>query len=172
MQRFIAVFEISPLENVPWVASACKAAGLTLLVNDPITDAMVKDPEARKAILSSEQVPWGINERLTPYYRKALEETAGTQASVGLIGSNWLVYAEKVDACIVDFDPLEAEGQRGIKAGVAPEDAAKYVKTFTEELTQRTRKYLPPDRSLVLPKGAPDAQKVELAAAFIRKLAR
>jgi hypothetical protein len=172
MKRFIAVFEISPLENAPWVASACKAAGVELLDNDPITEVMAKDPEARKAILSSQQVPWGINEGLIPFYRKALETLAGPRTSIALVGSNWLAYAEEPGVCILDFDPLEAEGQRGIQQGVAPADAANYVKTFTDELTQRAKKYLPADRSLVLPKGAPDAQKAELAAAFIRKLAR
>ena len=170
MKRFIAVFENAPQDGAPWITSASQSAGLTLVDNDAIADAMSKDEEARKAILTSKQEPWGINEKLIPYYRKALEQVAGSHARLGLVGSNWLAYAEKTDVCILDFDPLEAEGQRGIKAGVTPQASADYVKTYTEQLLARAKKYLPAERSLVLPKGATDAKKAELAAAFIRKL--
>src|SRR4051794_5348397 len=108
MKRFIVVFENAPLDSAPWITNASKTAGLTLVNNDAVAEAMSKVPEARKAILESKQVAWGINETLTPHYRKALEEVAGSHAQLGLAGSNWLAYAEKADVCILDFDPLEA----------------------------------------------------------------
>lgn len=172
MKRFQVVFENAPQDGGPWITGACKAAGLYLVDNDKIAEAMSKDEAARKAILESQQAPWGINEKLIPFYRKALEEVAGRQAQLGLISSNWLAYAEKPDLCIIDFDPLEAHGRDLAKGGMPPKDAAQYVKTYTGELAERARKYLSPDRILLLPKGAPDSQKAELTAAFIRKLVR
>lgn len=169
MKHFLVVFENAPLDSAPWITSACKATGLTLVDNDKIADEMSKDEAARKAILGSKQVPWGINESLIPHYRKALEHVAASHARLGLAGSNWLAYAEKADLCILDFDPLEAEAHRGQKAGVTPQAAAQYVQQSTQELTQRAKKYLAADRVLILPKGATDAKKAELAAAFIRK---
>ncbi len=49
-------------------------------------------------------------------------------------------------------------------------DVDEYVAKYTQQMQERARKYVPQERLLVLPAGESDASKVELAAAFIRKL--
>ena len=149
-------------------ARTCAETGLFLVDNDAIADVVSDDETARKIIESSQQV-MGVNLQLVPYYRKALEKVAAGKEQRALVRSNWLEYAETKDACILDFDPLEAEAQKGMKGGISERDAAAYVQTYTDRITALARKHLAPERILQLPRGATDAKKAELAIPFVRK---
>ena len=71
---------------------------------------------------------------------------------------------------MLDFSGLEAQRQQGLANGMKQKDVDDYVAKYSKQLQDRARKYLSPERILVLPPGESDAKKAELAAAFVRKL--
>jgi hypothetical protein len=168
MKRFVIVFSNEPGEPAPWVAQACASAKLTFVDNDPITKELAKNPEAQKLILSN--IPPGENAALSPFYKAALEKVAGKEARIGLFSNSWLLYLGQAEGCVLDFASLEAQKKQGLAAGMKQKDVDDYVAKYSQQMQDRARKYLPPERILVVPAGESDAKKAELAAAFIRKL--
>jgi hypothetical protein len=168
MKRFVIVFSNEPGEPAPWVAQACASAKLTYVDNGPIATEISKDPQAQKHLLSN--IPMGENAALAPFYKAALEKLAGNEPRVGLFSNSWLLYLGQADGCVLDFSGLEAQKKQGLAAGMKQKDVDEYVAKYSKQLEERARKYLKPERILVLPAGESDAKKAELAAAFIRKL--
>jgi hypothetical protein len=168
MKRFVIVFSNEPTEPAPWVARACESAKLTYVGNDPITKEISKSPEAQKLLLSN--IPPGENAALAPHYKAALEKVAGKEPRIGLYSNSWLLYLGQAEGCVLDFSGLDAQRKQGLAGGMKQKDADDYVAKYSKQMEERARKYLPPERILVLPLSESDAKKAELAAAFIRKL--
>ncbi|WP_224244786.1 hypothetical protein [Hyalangium gracile] len=168
MKRFVIVFSNEPGEPAPWVAQACASAKLTFVDNGPIATELSKNPEAQKLLLSN--IPLGENASLAPFYKAALEKLAGSAPRLGLFSNSWLLYLGQADGCVLDFSGLEAQKKQGLAAGMKQKDVDDYVAKYSQQMQERARKYLPPERILVLPTAESDARKAELAAAFIRKL--
>ena len=168
MKRFVIVFSNEPGAPAPWVSQACASSKLAYVDNDPITKELAKDPAAQKLLLSN--IPPGENAALAPFYKAALEKVAAKEARIGLFSESWLLYLGQADGCVLDFAGLEAQKQQGLAGGMKQQDVDEYVAKYSKQLQDRARKYLPPERILVLPTGESDAKKAELAAAFIRKL--
>lgn len=168
MKRFVIVFSNEPTEPAPWIARACEASKVTYLDNDPITTELSKNPEAQKQLLSN--IPPGENAALAPHYKAALEKVAGKETRIGLYSNSWLFYLGQADGCVLDFSGLEAQRAQGLAGGMSKKDVDDYVAKYSKQMQDRARKYLPPERILVLPTAESDAKKAELAAAFIRKL--
>ena len=168
MKRFVIVFSTEPGEPAPWVAQACASAKLKYVDNGPITVEISKDPAAQKLLLSN--IPPGENAALSPYYKAALEKVAGTEPRLGLFSNSWLLYLGNADGCVLDFSGLMAQKKAGLASGMKQKDVDDYVAKYSKQMEDRARKYLPPERVLVLPTAESDAKKAELAAAFIRKL--
>lgn len=169
MKRFAVVFSNEPEDAAPWVARACEAAKLRYVDNDLITTEISRIPEAQKQLLQG-GLPPGENPALAPHYLAALEKVSAREPRVGLYSMSWLLYLGQADACVLDFTALEAQRDQGLAAGMKQKEVDDYVAKFSQQLQERARKYLPPERILVLPRGTPEARKAELAADFIRKL--
>jgi hypothetical protein len=168
MKRFVIIFSNEPSEPAPWIARACESAKLTYLDNDPITTEISKNPEAQKQLLSN--IPPGENAALSPHYKAALEKVAGKEQRIGLYSNSWLLYLGQAEGCVLDFSGLEAQRKQGLAGGMKQKDVDDYFNTYSKQMEERARKYLPQERILVLPTAESDAKKAELAAAFIRKL--
>jgi hypothetical protein len=169
MKRFTIVFSNEPEDAAAWVARACEAAKLRYVDNDRITTEISRIPEAQKQLLQS-NLPPGENPALAPHYLAALEKVSGNEPRVGLYSMSWLLYLGRADGCVLDFTALEAQRTQGLAAGMKQKEVDDYVAKFTQQLQERARKYVPPERILMLPMGEPEARKVERASDFIRKL--
>lgn len=169
MKRFVIVFSNEPEDAPPWIARACAAAKLKYVDNDPITTEISRIPEAQKQFLQS-NLPPGENPALAPHYQAALEKVAGKEPRIGLYSMSWLLYLGQVDGCVLDFSALEVQRKQGLAAGMKQKDVDDYVTKFTQQMRDRARKYVTPDRILELPAGESEARKAELTADFIRKL--
>lgn len=171
MAQLVVVFDNPPLETASWIPKVCASADLVLASNDAIVNEMAKSKEAQKVLLSAKQVPWGVYEPATPFYRAAFEKLYGDKPRVALYGINWLTYAANVAGFVLDLDGLEAEKKRGMRLGVKDAAASDYVKTYTKELTERARKHLPESKILILAAGEGEARMWDAATAFVQRLA-
>lgn len=175
--RQIVIVDTSPAEEAPWIERACQLAGVKYLGNDPIMEELGKDPEGRKKAQEvaalNDHVP---HPELAPYFQKALEKTIAEKkvlaTKLALQSVMWLDYGSKAEAAILDLDPLNAQLELGRKSGMKEADVKKYEELFGTRMQATAKKYLSADRILVLPKGASDAQKAELAAAHLKKFVK
>ena len=166
MKRFVIVFGNEPAETAPWIAEACAASRLTFVDNEPITDELSRNKEARPLLTGNT----GENPKLAPFYKAALDKVAGDAPRVGLYSLSWLAYLGQADGCVLDFAGLEEQRMLGLATGLAPKIGDDYVAKYSAQMQDKARKVLPPERILVLPAKEKTARKAELAAAFIQKL--
>ncbi|MDY7231585.1 hypothetical protein [Hyalangium rubrum] len=171
MKSFVAVFDCAPLGVLPWMEAAAKAGGLTLVQQDDVGKWLSEDPEFRKAIMAPNIKSFSNPDpSLTPYYLKVLE-TKVPEPKVALHGWGWLVFAEKVDLCILDYAGLEQQRKKSVE-GVAQkkmDDEFFKVKSY---LFAEAKKRLPADRILQLQGFSSEKEKQELAVQFVQKLSR
>jgi len=174
--RQIVIFDNSPLEEAKWIDQAASMAGITYVGNDPITEELGKDPKAREVMNRRPDEHLTLFKEVGPYFQKALETTLSAKkissSKLGLHSVNWLEYGTKAECAILDLDPLLGQLELGRKQGMKEEDVKKYEQMFGTRMQDSAKKYLSPDRILLLPKGASDSQKAELAAAHIKKFVR
>lgn len=158
MGRIVVVLDNSPSKTAPWMRAAAGAARLALVDNEAVAAAI--GPEGEKAILSPDNPGLGSpTEALAPHYRRALETVAAGQERLALDGWGWLVYARPVDACILDF------------AGWNVEQTARRAEPIKAAIREKAKAAVrSPERILELPVGASDAEKAELASAFLRAI--
>jgi hypothetical protein len=171
MKSFVAVFDNAPLGVAPWMEAAAKAGGLTLVQQDDMGKWLSEDPEFRKAILAEDIKSFSNPDpRLSPFYRKTLEEKV-PDPKVALHGWGWLVFAESVDLCILDYAGLEEHRTKSVP-GVSQkkmDDEFLKVKAY---LFAEAKKRLAPDRILQLQAFSPAQEKEELAVQFVKRLVR
>lgn len=173
--RTIVVFDNSPMEEAAWMDSAAKMAGFRYLSNDPITDELGKDPKAREAMNATprDHLP---HPELGPHYLRALEKTITEKkiiaTKLALQSVSWIDYGLKPECVVLDLDPLREQLAIGRKSGMREEDVKKYEAMFGTRMQETAKRAVSPDRILVLPEGASDTQKAELAAGHLRKFVK
>lgn len=174
--RQTVIFDNSPLETAKWIDQACAMSGVTFLGNDPITEELGKDPEARKVMEQRPTEHLSVFPQVGPYFQKALEKTLTAKkissTKLALHSVNWFEYGTKAECAVLDLDPVKEQLEIGRKSGMKPEDLKKYEQMFGTRMQEVAKKHLSADRILVLPSGASDAQKAELAAAHLKKFVR
>jgi hypothetical protein len=154
MKSFVAVFDNAPLGVSPWMRAAAKAGGLTLVSQEEVGRWLAEQPGFREALedprIKNFSQP---HPSLTPYYREALA-TKVRQPRVALQGWGWLVFAERVDVCVLDFSGLEQHRQAGVarvgqkrmddesKKRVAPERLLPLQALSEQEKTERVVRLL------------------------------
>lgn len=151
-------------------------AGVKFVGNDPIAEELGKDPEARKVLEKRPDEHLSAFPQIGPFFQKALEKTLTNKKIISpklaLHSVNWFDYGTKAECAILDLDPLQEQLELGRKKGMRAEDLKKYEEMFGTRMQDTAKKHLSADRILVLPKGASDSQKAELAASHIKKFVK
>jgi len=168
MSRFLALFDASPTADpTPWMKQCCASSGLFLADLDRVSKLMGDDPEARKALAKT---TYGTEDpKLAPYYSAALEKLVGSQQRIAVHSVSWFIFGQKPSVCILDFDQLELERPKARTLKVTDAQYDELVAKARATIEARVQKYMAPERVLVLPKGASDADKAKAAAAFIKR---
>lgn len=161
MKRFTVLFDNSPCEPEPWMHRCVQTAKLFFVSNEAVTGEVVKLEEVQQYLLESQ----GAREdsKLTPYFTAILERVASGKARIALHGASWLLYGQRPDACVVDLDALEETKKK------APSGQAELLGSYQQLLQERVYSYVPLDRVLILPAGAPPDRKLELTLSFIER---
>ena len=179
MKSFLAVIDRAPLGPAPWMERAAAACKLHFVHPDPITAHLAKNEAFRKALLSPEVKTFRNPHeapQLAPFYREALEALTANEPRVLVYGWGWLVFAEKVHACVLDFSGFDAEAEK-IKARPPEGMKPKQIDAQFEEAKWVVRNHakkagLGPDRLLELRGAADDAEKQVQATTFLSALAK
>lgn len=173
--RTIVIFDNSPMDEARWIENASAQAGVKYVSNDAITTELGKDPKAREAMNATPR-DHAPHPELGPHFLKALEKTIAEKKilsdKLALQSVNWIDYGLKPACVIIDLDPLNEQLAIGRKSQMREEDVKKYEQLFGTRMQETAKKAVSQDRILVLPAGASEAQKAELAAAHIKKFVK
>ena len=167
MAQQLVVIDVPPLEEAAWAAQVFTKAGLKVVSNDAISDAMGKDAAAREALMKTENAFLDA-EKLAPHYRRAFEALHKDDPKLGLWSTSWLVYVPNITACIVDWDEVEKRAKTD-KTGPERYSDDQFKKTSYEFVRARLKKFLTADKYLELPLGLSAQEKVDASLAFLRK---
>lgn len=174
MKPLVVVFDNSPLGAAPWMTKTAQALGLHFVDQESLGKVLAESETLQQAILSP-QVKRFANPHqhpgLSTYYQAALKKLAPDKERIALHGWGWLVFAERVHACVLDFSGFEAERKaleknRSLKPAQIAENLEKAKAIVRDQAKQRVY----PDSVLELPMGASDADKEAKAMAFLRPL--
>lgn len=167
MAQQLVVIDVPPLEEAAWAAQVFAKAGLKIVSNDAVSDAMGKDAAARDALLASQNAVLEA-EKLAPHYRRVFEALHGQDGKLGLWGTAWLVYTPHIAACIVDWSEVERLAKTD-KTGPERYSYDQFKKTSYDFVRARQKKFLAADRYLELPPGLSPQQKIDASLEFLRK---
>ena len=167
MAQQLVVIDVPPLEEATWAAQVFTKAGLKMVSNDAVSDAMGKDDAARDALMKTENA-FLEAEKLAPHYRRVFEALHKNDPKLGLWGTAWLVYVPNITACIVDWDEVEKRAKTD-KTGPERYSYDQFKKTSYEFVRARQKKFLAADKYLELPLGLTAQQKIDASLEFLRK---
>lgn len=166
MKRFTVVLDNSPHSPAPWMQRCCETLGLVLVDNDVVADEVSKIKEAQPVLIGENKGP--LDPRLAPHFLATVEKLMAGKSRIALHGANWLALGMKADAFVVDLDAIEAEKQKA-KDPATRAQLATLLGSYEQKLRETADRYPGKERSLILTKGTPEAQKAEQAVTFIRK---
>lgn len=164
--QVVVILDDPLLDADPWADLVFADAKLTAVDNGAVIKAMVKDPEAKKALLANAGDPMAAQEKLTRYYRAALDQLYGDQPRIGIYGTAWLIHVDKVAACVVDWSEVIRLANA---PGVNPQDREFSISMAKDFLHARVDKYMPDcSRYHELEPLLPMPERVERTLAFLR----
>lgn len=166
MKRFTVVLDNSPHSPAPWMKRCCETLGMSLVDNDAVAEEVSKIKELQPVLIGENQGP--LDPRLAPHFLATVDKLMAGKARIALHGANWLAMGMKADAFVVDLDAIEAEKQKA-KDPATRAQLAALLGSYEQKLRETANKYPGKDRSLILPKGLPEAQKADQAIAFVKK---
>ncbi len=168
---FVLVMDNVPLEFAPWMRDITKIARLKLVDNDLIVKKLSEKPAFQKALLDNPLIRNFQNPHpsLAPHYREALNDLKPGDR-IAFDGWGWLVFAEKVDACVFDFSGLEAEKKKPTYAKTPPKQVDAHFEKVKDTLRQAAKKVLQESKILELPAGLTDPQKKAKVQEFLKRL--
>ena len=167
MAQQLVVIDVPPLEDAAWATQVFVKAGLKIVSNDAISDAMGKDDAARDALMKTANAVMEA-EKLAPHYRRVFEKLHGSDPKLGLWGTAWLVYVPNITACIVDWSEVEKLATT-TKTGPERFSYDQFKKTSYEFVRARQKKFLPAEKYLELLLGLNAQQKIDASLEFLRK---
>lgn len=167
MAQQLVVIDVPLLDEAAWAAQVFAKAGLKVVSNDAIADAMGKDEQARDALMKSVNAVMEA-EQLAPHYRRAFEALHGKDPKLGLWGTAWLVYTPNIAACIVDWSEIERKAAT-TRTGAEAAPYEHFKQSAYEFVRARQKKFLAAEKYLELPSGLSAQQKIEASLEFLRK---
>jgi hypothetical protein len=168
MKRFTVVLDNSPHPPAPWMKRCCETLGLVLVDNDAIAEEVSKIKELQPVLIGENQGP--LDPRLAPHFLATVEKLVAGKQRIAVHGANWLALGMKTDAFVVDLDAIEAEKQKVKDRDTATRtQVAAMLDTYEQKLKTIADRYPGKDRTLILPKGTPEAKKAEQAIAFVKR---
>jgi hypothetical protein len=168
MKRFTVVLDNSPQEPAPWMRKCCEALGLALVDNDAVAEEVSNIKELQPVLIGENQGP--MDPRLAPHFLATVDKLMAGKPRFAMHGANWLAMGMKTDAFVVDLDAIEAEKRKAQTRDTATRtQVVAMLESYEQKLKTIADRYPGQDRTLILPKGIPDAQKAEQAIAFVKK---
>lgn len=166
-EQVVVILDNPLLDSDPWADAVFREAKLTPVENDLVTKTMVKDPDAKKALLANISDPMGSQETLSPHYRKTLAQLYGDKPRLGIYGTAWLVHVDNVAACVVDWSEVM---KRANAPNVNASDREYSINLGKDFLHKRVEAHLA-DKSRYheIEPGLPEAERVERTLAFLRE---
>ncbi len=158
----IAVLDASPVNDpTPWMRQACRKAGVFLAEIDAIAEILARTQGVRQTLI--DRGPKGPAPELGPAYLTALDELCAGETRVAVHSVVWVDYGVVPRGAVLDFDPLESERARALAAGLRDDEVTRTVDSV-RQLMEHHVGGLRAEHRLVLPAGAAEATKAELAA--------
>src|SRR5690606_2298181 len=167
--RQLIILDQPPLERTRWAGQAIEAAGYVEASQARIDEVVKADADAARALRETFLDP-DAPQKVAPHYWKAFQSLHGDQPRVGIYGTAWLVFAPKVDACIVDWSGLgrispETAKQLSLEEAMQARDTEI---TLGKAFIRERAAVVPEGRLLELPEGIDDDARVAKTVAFLR----
>jgi hypothetical protein len=146
----------------------CEALGLVLVDNDAVAEEVSNIKELQRVLIGENKGP--LDPRLAPHFLATVNKLTADKERAAVHGANWLAMGVKADAFVVDLDGIEAEKRKAQTRDTATRtQVVAMLEGYEQKLKTIADRYPGKERTLILPKGIPDAQKAEQAIAFVKK---
>lgn len=165
-KQVLIVLDNPPLEHDAWADAVFRQARLAPGSNDEASTWMSQDETCRTALLAEKGSPVLDAEALAPNYRRAFDKLYGDLPRMGMYGTAWLVYASRVDACILDWSEIERIASA---EGVPMPDGEFFRQRSKGFVLARAEKYLQPGCLLELEPGLSLDERVSRSVDFLKK---
>jgi hypothetical protein len=165
----LIILDQPPLDRTRWAGQVIESAGYVEASQAKIDAAVKADADAARALRETFLDPQAP-QKVAPHYWKAFQSLYGDQPRVGIYGTAWLVFAPKVDACIVDWSGLgriSPETARKLSLEEAMQARDTEI-TLGKAFIRERAAVVPEGRLLELPDGIDDAARVAQSLAFLR----